>query len=111
MKETINFSDWEKIDLRVGEIQKIEEITGADKLYKLTISIGSEIRTVCAGIKQFYSHDDLVGKKVILLANLAPRKLKGIESQGMVLAAVNADESSVVLISPSEDIEVGSVVR
>jgi tRNA-binding EMAP/Myf-like protein len=126
----VDFSDWQKIDLRVGRIVNVEDIENADKLYKLTVDLGKEIgegkskisphssseknpneRTVCAGIKQHYSKEDLAGKKIILFVNLAPRKLKGIESQGMVLAAVSSDESQVILISPEEDIEVGSKVR
>ena len=111
MEGIANFDDWEKINLVVGEIEKVEDIPGADKLYKLLINIGEENRTVCAGIKKFYSREELKGKKIILFKNLAPRKLKGIESQGMVLAAVNKDESKVVLISPSDDIENGSIIR
>ncbi len=109
--ETINFSDWEKLDLRVGEIIKAEDIEGADKIYKLTIDIGNGKRTVCAGIKQYYSKDELKGKKIILFTNLAPRKMKGIISEGMILAAVNKDESEVVLISPESEIEIGSKIR
>jgi methionyl-tRNA synthetase len=105
----VDFTDWQKLDLRVGEIQQVEDIPGADKLYKITVNIG-EIRTVCAGLKQFYSKEDLRGKKIILFTNLAPRKMKGIESQGMILAAVNKNETKVSLIQPDEDIEVGSRV-
>lgn len=113
MSETINFSDWEKLDLRVGKIIKVEDIEGADKLYKLTVDLGSEMgkRTVCAGIKNYYSKDELKGKKIILFVNLAPRKLKGIESQGMVLAAVNEEEDKVILLAPEKDIEVGAKIR
>ena len=107
----INFSDWEKLDLRVGEITEVEEIENADKLYKLTVDIGNEKRIVCAGIKEHYTKKELKGKKIILFANLAPRKMKGIESQGMILAAVNQDESKVILISPESDIEIGSKIR
>ena len=107
----ISFSDWEKLDLRVGQILEVEDIEGADKLYKLTVDIGSEKRVVCAGIKEFYSKEELENKKIILFVNLVPRKLRGIESQGMILAACTEDESEVVLISPEKDIEVGSRVR
>ncbi len=107
----VNFSDWEKLDLRVGKILEIEDIEGADKLYKLTVDIGDEKRTVCAGIKKYYSKKELKGKKIILFTNLAPRKLKGIESQGMILAAVNEEEDKVILLAPEKDIEVGSKVR
>ncbi|HTY43776.1 MAG TPA: methionine--tRNA ligase subunit beta [Patescibacteria group bacterium] len=109
----IDFSDWEKLDLRVGKIAKAEDIDGADKLYKLTVDLGKEIgkRTICAGIKNHYSKEDLKGKKVIIFVNLAPRKLKGIESQGMVLAAVNEEHGKVILLTPEKDIEVGSKIR
>jgi methionyl-tRNA synthetase len=113
MEKEINFSDWEKIDLRVGKIAKVEDIEGADKLYKLTVDLGSRIgrRTICAGLKKHYSKDELKNKKIILFVNLMPRKLKGIESQGMILAAVSEDESKVILLSPEKDIEVGAKVR
>ncbi|MCL5730051.1 MAG: methionine--tRNA ligase subunit beta [Candidatus Pacearchaeota archaeon] len=113
MEGIINFSDWEKIDLRVGQIKKVEDIEGADKLYKLEVDLGKELgkRTICAGIKEHYSKDELRNKKIIIVANLAPRKLRGIESQGMLLAAVNKDESKVILLSPEKDIEIGSKVR
>ena len=107
---TINFEDFTKLDLRVAEIQNVEDIKGADKLYKLEISLGEEVRTICAGIKQFYNHDDLKGKKIIVLTNLKPRMLKGIESQGMLLAASSKDHKTVSLISPDQNMEPGSIV-
>ena len=103
----INFGDFEKLDLRVGEVQSIEEIKGADLLYKLTVSLGEEARTICAGIKEYYSHDDLRGKKVIVLANLKPRKLKGIMSHGMLLAAGSKEEHVCSLLTPDSDVKVG----
>ncbi|MBU2562548.1 MAG: methionine--tRNA ligase subunit beta [Nanoarchaeota archaeon] len=106
----VNFEDWTKLDLRVGQIIEIEDIEGADKLYKMIINIGSEKKTVCAGLKQYYSKEDLQDKKVILFVNLAPRRMRGIESQGMILAAVSEDESEVRLLQPDEDIAVGSRV-
>ena len=103
------FSDWEKLDLRVAEIVEVEEIEGADKLYKLTLNVGElGQRIICAGIKQYYSKEDLKGKKIIYFSNLKPRMMRGIESQGMLLAAVNKDHSKVILISPEKDIEIGS---
>lgn len=109
----VNFDDWQKIDLRVAKILKVEDIEGADKLYKLTLDVGKKIgkRTVCAGIKNYYKKDELEGRKIIIFVNLAPRKMRGIESQGMILAAVNEDESKVILLEPEEDIEVGSRIR
>jgi len=113
MAEKISFQDWQKIDLRVGKILEVEDVEGADKLYKLIVDVGKEIgkRTICAGIKQRYSKKELKGKKIIVFVNLEPRKMRGIESQGMLLACVTDDESSVVLISPEKDIEIGSKVR
>jgi methionyl-tRNA synthetase len=110
MAEMIDFNEWEKIDLRVAQIKKIEDIEGADKLYKITINLGKELgeRTICAGIKQHYSKEELKNKKIIVFTNLAPRKIKGIESKGMLLAAVNEGHSKVILISPEKDIEPGA---
>ena len=113
MKPQIDFSEWEKVDLRVGKIMKVEEIEGADKLYKLTVDLGKELgkRIVCAGIKKYYSKDELKNKKIIVVANLQPRMLRGIESQGMILASVNKEETQVVLISPEKEMEIGAKVR
>ncbi|MEK6760670.1 MAG: methionine--tRNA ligase subunit beta [Nanoarchaeota archaeon] len=111
--EQVDYSDWEKLDLRVGKILKIEDIEGADKLYKIQVDLGKELgkRTLCAGIKKYYSKEDLKGKKIIVFANLKPRMLRGIESQGMLLAASDKDDEKVVLISPESDIEVGSKIH
>lgn len=112
-EQEVNFQEWSKLDLRVGKIVKVEEIEGADKLYKLTIDLGKELgkRVVCAGIKEYYKKEDLKGKKVILFANLQARMMRGVKSDGMILAAVNEDESKVVLIEPEKDIELGSRIR
>ena len=72
---TIDFKDWEKIDLRVGRIEKAEDIEGADKLYKLTVNLGKENRIVCAGIKKHYKKEELKGKSCILFVNLQPRMM------------------------------------
>jgi methionyl-tRNA synthetase len=104
----VSFEDWQKLDFRVGKIIEVEDIEGADKLYKLKIDIGeTENRTVCAGLKEYYSKEELTGKKIILFVNLASRKLRGIESQGMVLAAVDKNKNKVILISPENNIDVG----
>ncbi len=121
----VNFEDWTRLDLRVAEIKEAEEIEGADKLYKLTLDVG-EVgeRIVCAGIKEYYSKDELVGKKIIYFSNLKPRVMRGIESQGMLLAASTENHSApksvprevlkktstrgkVVLITPEKDIDDG----
>jgi len=114
--ETIKFTDWQKLDLRVGKIKKIEDIENADKLYKLEIDLGKEIgkRILVAGIKEHYSKEELKNKRVIVFSNLEPRTIRGIESKGMILAAVheNKDEKETVhLLQPDKDIELGSRIR
>lgn len=105
---SVEFSDWEKLDLRVAEIENVEEIKGADKLYKLDLDVGElGKRVICAGIKEFYSKDKLKGKKIIIIANLKPRKLRGILSQGMLLAASNEDRTKVVLVVPFKEVDSG----
>jgi methionyl-tRNA synthetase len=108
--ENVSFADWMRLDLRVAEILNVEEIEGADKLYKLKIDLGTETRTLVAGLKPYYQKAELEGKKVIVFTNLEPRKIRGIESQGMVLAAVNDDKSEVKLLQPDGAIEIGSRV-
>ncbi len=112
----IKFSEWQNLNFRVGKIVKIEDIEGADKLYKLSIDLGKEIgkRTIAAGLKPHYAKDSLKNKICIVFTNLEPRTLKGVESQGMLLAAVNQDKDGkeiVRLLQPDADIELGSRVR
>jgi len=105
----IEFGDFAKVDLRVAEIISVEEIEGADKLYKLSLNVGElGERVICAGIKPYYSSEELIGKKIIIVSNLAPRKLKGVESQGMLLAAGSKDKDKCVLLTIEKDIENGS---
>jgi len=107
--DNITFDDFIKIDLRVAEIKACEDIEGADKLYKLTVDMGEE-RLIVAGIKQYYAKEELIGKKIAVVANLAPRKLRGIMSHGMLLAASNEDKSSVVLLILDKAIPNGSKI-
>jgi len=110
MKPTINYNDFEKLDLQVAEIKQVEEIEGADKLYKLTISLEEEIRTIVSGIKEQYTKEELKGKKIIVLTNLEPRTLRGVESQGMLLAAENEETNTCILITPEKDIPTGTKI-
>jgi methionyl-tRNA synthetase len=100
----VTFEDFAKLDLRVAEIKDVEDVEGADKLYKISLDVGEEIgaRTVCAGIKKYYSKKELAGKKVVYFANLKPRKMKGILSEGMLFAAFTEDESQVSLVMPGD---------
>jgi len=111
MKPTINYEDFAKLELRVAKIRKVEEIDGAKELYKITLDIGSEVgeRTICSGLKQFYSIEELEGKIIIVIVNLAPRKLMGIESQGMLLAA--DEDGKPTLLIPEKNVKVGSLIN
>lgn len=106
----ITFADFQKMDIRVGEIKSAEEIPDADKIYKLIVDIGGEERILVAGIKKFYSHTDLPGKKVLVLTNLEPKVIRGVESHGMVLCAHTEDRSQLVCTTVEQDIAVGAKV-
>ncbi|GAC1620411.1 MAG: methionine--tRNA ligase [Candidatus Acidiferrum sp.] len=107
----IGIEDFVKVEMRVGQIQTAERIVGADKLLKLTVDIGTEIRQICAGIAQFYEPEALIGRKVAVVVNLAPRKLRGVESNGMIIAASVGPEGRPVLAGFAEDVEVGARLK
>jgi len=109
-KEEIAFDDFEKIDLRVGKILSASEVEGSDKLLKLRVDVGREIRTVFAGIKSSYSPQDLVGRKAAVVCNLAPRKMRFGTSEAMVLAA-SSPEGKIVLCDFGEEISPGSTIK
>ncbi len=109
--EKIAIEDFAKVEMRVGQIKTAERIIGADKLLKLTVDIGSEVRQICAGIAQYYEPDALVGRKVVVVVNLAPRKLRGVESNGMIVAASVGPEGRPVLAAFTEDVEVGARLK
>ena len=106
---TINIQDFSEIDLRVAEIKAVEEHPDADKLLVLKIDTGDDEKQLVAGIKNHYSAEELVGKKIIVVNNLAPAVLRGVESQGMLLAARDGDK--VVLLTTEKDVEPGSRVQ
>lgn len=109
-KPEITFDDFAKIDLRVGTITAAEKVEGADKLLKLQVDLGTEVRTVVSGIALHYNPADIVGQQVTLVANLAPRKMKGIVSQGMILMAEDA-EGKLVFVAPAKSTPSGGEVR
>ena len=94
--EIINFDDFSKLNIRVGKIISAEEVEGSNKLIKMKVDIGDEERQIVAGISKYYSLDELTNKTVIVLINLEPRKIFGIESQGMLLASIDGDEVSLL---------------
>jgi methionyl-tRNA synthetase len=101
----MNFNDFMKVDLRVARIIKAEAVEGADKLLALTLDLGSETRTVFSGIKSSYQASDLEGRLTVLVANLAPRKMRFGISEGMVLAA--GDDDGIYLLSPDSGAQPG----
>jgi methionyl-tRNA synthetase len=107
-KTQISYDDFQKLDLRVGLIKAAEAIPKADKLLKLTVDIGEE-RTIVAGIAKQYQADNLVGRQVVLVINLEPVKLRGVESQGMILAA--EDQNGIHLLIPDVETRPGSKVK
>ncbi|CAL1516511.1 methionine--tRNA ligase [Chitinophaga sp. MM2321] len=107
-KPEIQFDDFAKLDLRVGTILSAEKVEKADKLLKLLIDIGTEQRTVVSGIAMHFKPEDIIGKQVTLVANLAPRKMRGIESQGMILMA--EDNGKLIFVNPAEAVQPGSGV-
>lgn len=109
-KPEIQYDDFAKLDLRIGTITHAEKVEKADKLLKLQVNMGSQIRTIVSGIAQHFKPEDLVDKQVIVVANLAPRKMRGIESQGMILTAEQAD-GKLILVNPNALAENGSEVR
>ena len=109
VRENIAFEDFQKLDIRVGTVLECTKVPKADKLLCFKIADGWENRTIVSGISKFYKPEELVGKQVCFIANLAPRKLKGIESQGMILSALNYDESLSV-ITVDREVKPGSEV-
>jgi len=108
--EQIAFDDFCKVQLRVGRIVEAADHPNADKLLVLQVDLGDHRRQLCAGLKGHYAPEQLVGRNIVVVTNLAPRTMRGLESQGMLLAASNADHSQVILLSTAEDIAPGSAV-
>ena len=106
-RDLIQFEDFEKIQLVVAKVLKCEKVPKADKLLMSTLKVGDTERVVVSGIAKFYTPEEMVGKKVVLLANLAPRRIRGVESHGMLLCAANADDSKLSLLTVDSDMEDG----
>ena len=110
VKDEIAFDDFMKMDIRTATITEASKVKKADKLLQITLDLGFETRTVVSGIAEHYKPEDIIGQQVSLLANLAPRKIRGVESKGMILMAENS-EGKLVFVAPSEAFENGSGVR
>ena len=107
--EKITIDDFFKVELKVAKVLEASEIEGADRLLRLRVDLGSETRQLVAGIKKSYTPEELVGKHIIVVANLAPAKLRGVESQGMLLAA--STEDGPVLATFDKDVAPGAKVK
>ena len=106
--EKISFNEWQKMDFRVAKVLDAEDHPNADKLMVLKIDLGNEQRIIVAGIKGHYNKEEMIGKKIVVFTNLEPAMLRGVKSEGMLLAA--ADKNKVILLSPEKDIVEGSKV-
>jgi methionyl-tRNA synthetase len=109
--EKISIEDFAKVDMRAGQVVAAERVPGANKLLKLNIDIGTEVRQVVAGIAEAYPPDQLVGMKVVIVTNLQPRKLRGVESNGMIVAATVGPEGRPVLVTFKEDVPNGARLK
>ena len=107
--DIIKYEDFEKLDLRVATVTKVEDHPNADKLYVLNIDLGNEERTIVAGIKKYYTQEELIGKQIIVLANLGAAKLRGVESNGMLLA-VGDEKGKLFVLTPDGNIDNGSKI-
>ena len=106
----IQYDDFAKLDLRIGTIKSCEPHPNADKLLLIQVDVGDQMRQIVAGIRGYYQPEQLVGRQVVVVANLAPRAMRGYESQGMLLAASTADRSQVIVVTPEQPIAPGSKV-
>ncbi len=104
-------SDFVKVDLRVAQVVVAERIPKADKLLRLEVDLGYEKRQILAGIAMWYTPEELIGKRIVVIANLAPRKMRGLESHGMLLAASNGEDGKPILATFAEDIALGSRLK
>lgn len=109
MPDKISFSDFQKLDIRIGKVKAASKVEGTDKLLKLTMDMGDGDRTLVAGIADVYNAKEIVGREIPVLANLEPRNIKGIESNGMILAA--DVEGKPVILKPDREVPAGTKVR
>jgi methionyl-tRNA synthetase len=108
---TISIDDFAKIDLRVALVKLAEPVKGTDKLMRLEVDLGTETRQIVAGIAKAYTPEQLIGRKIVIVANLAPRKLKGLQSKGMLLAASIGEQGTPVLAGFLEDVPPGARLK
>lgn len=105
----VTIDDFRKLEFKVAEIKEVNDHPNADRLYIITVDLGDKTKQVVAGIKASYAKEDLVGRQVVLVDNLEPALLRGVESQGMILAA--GDEAGTAIIGPERKVKLGSIVK
>ena len=112
-QDFIDINDFMKVKLRVARIESAEPVPKSEKLLKLQVDLGPELgkRQILSGIAKFYPPESLVGRRIVVVANLKPAKMMGQESQGMLVAASSADMSSLVILDPGQEMEIGATVR
>ena len=110
ISDKITIDDFVKVELRVAQIKVAERVPKADKLLRLEVDLGTETRQILAGIAQSYEPESLIGRKIVIVANLAPRKMRGLESNGMLLAATN-EEGRAILATFAEDVPLGTRLK
>lgn len=106
--EYVKFEDFKKLNIRIAKILKVEDHPNADKLYLVTVSTGEEEKTIIAGIRPYYKKEELEGRSVVIIDNLEPATIRGVVSNGMLLAT--KDEGSLAILVPEREIKIGSPV-
>jgi len=104
-----SFEDFKKLEIKIAKIKEVNDHPDADRLYVLTIDVGDNTKQIVAGIKNFYKKEDLIGREIVVVNNLDSVLLRGVESQGMLLAA--SDEKGVSIITPDREVSIGSIVK
>jgi methionine--tRNA ligase beta chain len=105
----VTIDDFRKLELKVGRIKEVSEHPNADRLYVVTVDLGDKTKQLVAGIRLSYTKEELIGKQVVVVDNLEPAILRGVESQGMLLAA--SDEQGITIVSPLREVALGSIVK
>ena len=111
-KPTVSFEEFAKLDLRIAKVVQVQDHPNADKLICMTIDLGGQQRQIIAGLKGHYAPEELLGRQIVVVTNLQPRKVRGLESHGMLLAAVFGEKDSqrVVILAPDKDVPAGAEV-
>lgn len=110
VENKIQFDDFLKVQMRVGKVIEAHDHPKADKLIVIKVDLGTEVRQICAGLRGHYESASLVGRNIVVVTNLAPRVMRGEESNGMLLAASTPDHGRVIVLTPESDIPPGSIV-